>query len=66
MKIEDNKQAYDTMQNYINSTENRIRSIYNYGFKDGYKKGLEDATQKIIQKCLSEMEKGVLNGGVEE
>ena len=56
MAIEDNKQAYDTMQNYINSAENRMRSIYNSGYVDGYKKGLECATAEIVKKIVGEMD----------
>ena len=54
MSIENNQQALSTMQNVINSMENRFRAIYNYGYKDGYADGLKDATGELIKKILEE------------
>lgn len=54
MTIDNNEQALATMQNFINSSENRFRSLYNYGYKDGYEQGLKDATAEIIKKILED------------
>jgi hypothetical protein len=35
-----------------NSFENRARSLYNYGYKDGYEQGLKDASNELIRKIL--------------
>ena len=39
INIDSNKQALATMCNAMSSFENRFRSIYNYGYKDGYEQG---------------------------
>lgn len=54
MSIDTNEQAMDTMRNFMNSSENKIRSIYNYGFKDGYAQGLKDASAEIVRKILED------------
>lgn len=54
MTIEDNEQAFNSMKNIMGSFENRFRSVYNYGFKDGYEQGIKDATSEIIQKILAD------------
>lgn len=58
--IDNNDKALATMQNFINSSENRFRALYNYGYKDGYEQGLKDATEEIIKKILED------KGGEEE
>lgn len=59
MTIDDNKQAYGTMQNYLQSGENKMRAIYNYGFKDGYEIGLKCATEKIVEQIVEKMQNEV-------
>lgn len=39
MTIDNNEQAIATMRNFMCSLENRFRSVYNYGYKDGYEQG---------------------------
>lgn len=39
MSIDDNKDATNMMNRLLKEVENRIRSAYNYGFKDGVKQG---------------------------
>lgn len=56
MNIENNEQARDTLWNIKNSLENRARSLYNYGYKDGYAQGVKDVTEKIAKKMLEESE----------
>ena len=58
MGIESNKEAYQTMKNSIGSMENRMREIYNKGYKDGVKEGINQAMMKIADSILSEVEKG--------
>lgn len=56
MGIESNKEAYQTMKNSIGSMENRMREIYNKGYKDGIKEGINRAMQKIADSILEEVE----------
>lgn len=56
MGIESNKEAYQTMKNSIGSMENRMREIYNKGYKDGIKEGINQAMQKIADSILEEVE----------
>lgn len=56
MKIDDNKDAYQTMHNAIGSMENRMREIYNKGYKDGLRDGASQVTAKIVSKILEEVE----------
>lgn len=60
MNIDNNKQALAAMHNAMSSFENRSRSIYNYGYKDGYEQGLKDASSELIRKILED------KGGDEE
>ena len=39
MDIENNASAYQMMSNLMKEIENKIRSAYNYGFKDGTERG---------------------------
>ena len=39
MSIENNASAYQMMKKLMTEIENRIRSAYNYGFKDGTENG---------------------------
>ena len=54
MTIDNNEQALATMRNVMCSFENRFRSIYNYGYKDGYEQGLKDASSELIRKILED------------
>ena len=62
MGIESNEEAYKTMRNSIGSMENRMREIYNKGFADGVKEGINRAMQKIADSILSEVEDGEREG----
>lgn len=62
MSIDDNKEALQTMRNTIGSMENRMREIYNKGYKDGIKEGINRAMQKIADSILSEVEDGEREG----
>ena len=39
MNIENNASAYQMMKKLMTEVENKIRSAYNYGFKDGTEQG---------------------------
>ena len=39
MNIENNASAYQMMKKLMTEIENKIRSAYNYGFKDGTEQG---------------------------
>lgn len=39
MRIEDNAAAYNMLRKLLKDTEHKIRSAYNYGFKDGTENG---------------------------
>lgn len=58
MRIDDNGEALQTMRNAIGSMENRMREIYNKGYKDGIKEGINQAMMKIADSILSEIEEG--------
>ena len=46
--IDDNTPAKETMDKIFGSLGNRIRAIYNYGYKAGYADGIEDAKKEIV------------------
>lgn len=54
MRIEDNEQAANAFRNAMRSLENRARSIYNYGYKDGFAAGVEETTRKLVNKIIEE------------
>lgn len=54
MRIEDNEQAANAVRNAMHSLENRARSLYNYGYKDGFAAGVEETTRKLVNKIIEE------------
>lgn len=54
MNIDNNKDASACCGNLLRSIENRFRSVYNYGYKDGFKEGIETATREIVEKIVSD------------
>ena len=50
MSIEDNKEAMACMENTLGSLQNRMREIYNKGYKDGYRKGSDDELDKLLER----------------
>ena len=57
MNIDNNKDASACCGNLLRSVENRFRSVYNYGYKDGFKEGVETATREIVDKIVSDRSK---------
>lgn len=51
-----NNEAYQTMKNALGSMENRMREIYNKGYKDGVKDGINQAMKKIADSIIEEVE----------
>lgn len=54
--FDNNEMSVRTLQNLKNSLDNRIHEIYNQGYREGYKDGVTDATKRIADTILSEVE----------
>jgi hypothetical protein len=54
MSIDNNKEACANVDKMFGSIGNRVRAIYNYGYKDGYKDGANAVFQDILEKIISE------------
>lgn len=52
MKLDDNTEAFNAFQRMVGSFENKIRAIYNYGYKDGFRKGVEVTTKEVVEKIM--------------
>lgn len=50
MSIENNAAARDMLRRLLADTENKIRSAYNYGFKDGVEQGRAEARRVVRRK----------------
>lgn len=47
-RIDNNEEALNNLRNIQSSLENKIRSIYNLGYREGYKDAIEDLLGKIF------------------
>ena len=52
MSIDDNKDATNMASRLLKEVENRIRSAYNYGFKDGVEQGRAEAIECIVKYSM--------------
>lgn len=52
--IDNNAEALNIINSMLGSQENRIRSIYNLGYKQGYEDGLDEAVAKIKEKIFED------------
>lgn len=52
MSIDDNKEATNMARRLLKEVENRIRSAYNYGFKDGVEQGKAEAIESIVKYSM--------------
>lgn len=52
MSIDNNKEASNMASRFIKEVENRIRSAYNYGFRDGVKQGKTEAIECIVRYSM--------------
>lgn len=50
--LDNNEQASNAYSNLIRSFDNKIRSIYNLAYRQGYWDGIEEATHQIVDKLL--------------
>ena len=55
--FDNNKEAMQVESNFIGSLSNRIRQVYNLGYKEGLKDGAHQVTQALVEKMLEEQEK---------
>lgn len=54
--LDNNKVSARTLENLIGTLENRIKEIYNQGYREGFKDGVAETTQKLVDKILAEVE----------
>lgn len=55
--FDNNKEAVQVESNFIGSLSNRMRHVYNLGYKEGLKDGARQVTQALVEKILEEQEK---------
>lgn len=55
MRLDDNQEAVNVERNLIHSLNNRIRQIYNLGYRKGYVDGTRAVTEEIIAKIVGEV-----------
>lgn len=51
-RIDNNEEALNNLQNIQSSLGNKIRNIYNLGYREGYKDGTEEILQRIKEDLL--------------
>lgn len=54
MSIDNNTEACANVEKMFGSIGNRVRAIYNYGYKDGYKDGADAVFNEILEKIIAE------------
>ena len=54
MSIDNNKEACANVEKMFGSIRNRVRAVYNYGYKDGYKDGADAVFHDILEKIIAE------------
>lgn len=54
--LENNELSAQTLANLVFLLEKRIKEIYNQAYKAGFDDGVEETTQKLINKVLAEVE----------
>lgn len=57
MKMENDDQAYNTLRNSLGSLENKMREIYNLGFKAGVEEGKNRMLDDILEH-FTKMQEG--------
>lgn len=55
MRLDDNQEAVNVERNLIHSLNNRLRQIYNLGYRKGYEDGTRTVTEEIIAKIVGEV-----------
>lgn len=51
-RIDNNAQALNTLNNLISSLDNKVKAIYNLGYREGYKDATEEVLQSIKEHLL--------------
>lgn len=54
MSIDNNKEALASLENMLGSINNKVRAIYNKGYRDGYRDGAGASFQEILEKIIAE------------
>ena len=65
MSIDDNREAMESLEKMFGSINNRVRAIYNHGYRDGYKDGADAVYQDILEKIIAEKNIGGEGGDSE-
>lgn len=55
MRLDDDKNAIEVLEKLFGSQENRIRQMYNLGYKAGYTDGAKAVTDRIAEKVVLEL-----------
>lgn len=58
-RFDDNDECLNILRNLEGSLGNRMREVYNKGYKDGLRDGASQVTAKLVSKILEE-------GGIDE
>lgn len=64
--INENVSAKKTMDKELGSLQNRMRAIYNYGFKAGYDAGMEYAKTEMVEYLKANHDDLLIFGGVKK
>lgn len=51
-RLENNEQASNTYDAIMRGLENKIKAIYNMGYREGYRDGLKETLQNIEAEIL--------------
>lgn len=54
-RLDNNAQALNALNNIISSLDNKVKAIYNMGYREGYKDGTEEALEKIKEQIVNEV-----------
>lgn len=50
-RLDNNDQALNALNNLISSLDNKVKAIYNMGYREGYK----DATEEVLQSIKEDL-----------
>lgn len=62
MKIEENDQAYRTLKKSLGSLENKMRELYNLGYRAGFIDGRDSAQNDILEELIEIVKEEESNG----
>ena len=55
MTIDNNQEAVNAVRNMFHSLENRTRSLYNYGYKDGYFDSIVEKIEAVDKTAFADL-----------